>query len=82
LLNSHYSGHEEWLYHRHHRLERVRVAGFLASNHYSLLKKAALAGTGMAARATGMYTGDKLRQMLGVGYEFDATMSATQAVTR
>lgn len=45
LLNSHYSGHEEWLYHRHHRLERVRVAGFLASNHYSLLKKAALAGT-------------------------------------
>lgn len=48
LLNSHYSGHEEWLYHRHHRLERVRVAGFLASNHYSLLKKAALAGTGIA----------------------------------
>ena len=37
LLNSHYSGHEEWLYHRHHRLERVRVAGFLASNHYSLV---------------------------------------------
>lgn len=48
LLNSHYSGHEEWLYHRRHRLERVRVSGFLASNHYSLLKKAALAGTGIA----------------------------------
>ncbi|MFO1600038.1 phage tail tape measure protein [Pseudomonas aeruginosa] len=55
-----------------------------ARNTYSrgIQSAAALAGTGMAARATGMYTGDKLRQMLGVGYEFDATMSATQAVTR
>ncbi|MBN0077755.1 phage tail tape measure protein, partial [Pseudomonas aeruginosa] len=54
-----------------------------ARNTYSrgIQSAAALAGTGMAARATGMYTGDKLRQMLGVGYEFDATMSATQAVT-
>ncbi|NWL78895.1 LysR family transcriptional regulator [Pseudomonas taiwanensis] len=48
LLNTHYSGFEEWLYHRQHRLERVKVAGALASNHYSLLKKAALAGAGVA----------------------------------
>lgn len=48
LLNTHYSGFEEWLYHRQHRLERVKVAGALASNHYSLLKKAALSGAGIA----------------------------------
>lgn len=62
---------------QHERLTHAR-------NTYSrgIQSAAALAGTGMAARATGMYTGDKLRQMLGVGYEFDATMSATQAVTR
>ncbi|GLZ87840.1 transcriptional regulator [Metapseudomonas resinovorans] len=48
LLNTHYSGFEEWLYHRQHRLERVKVAGALASNHYSLLKKAALSGAGVA----------------------------------
>ncbi|KAF0863951.1 phage tail tape measure protein [Pseudomonas sp. LD120] len=43
---------------------------------------ASMAGTGMAARATGMYAGEKLRTMLGVGYDFDAIMSSTQAVTR
>lgn len=48
LLNSHYSGPEEWLYHRQHELSRVRVTGPLASNHYTLLKKAALAGAGIA----------------------------------
>ncbi|BAN47347.1 LysR family transcriptional regulator [Metapseudomonas resinovorans] len=48
LLNTHYSGFEEWLYHRQHQLERVKVAGALASNHYSLLKKAALTGAGIA----------------------------------
>lgn len=48
LLNTHYAGHEEWLYHRQHQLERVKVAGNLASNHYSLLKKAALSGAGIA----------------------------------
>lgn len=48
LLNTHYSGFEEWLYHQQHRLERVKVAGALASNHYSLLKKAALSGAGVA----------------------------------
>lgn len=48
LLNTHYAGHEEWLYHRQHQLERVQVAGNLASNHYSLLKKAALSGAGIA----------------------------------
>jgi DNA-binding transcriptional LysR family regulator len=48
LLNSHYSGREEWLYHQHHELLRVRVAGTFASNHYNLLKKAALAGAGIA----------------------------------
>ena len=48
LLNTHYSGFEEWLYHRQHELERVRVSGQLASNHYSLLKKAALSGAGIA----------------------------------
>ncbi|MBB4821931.1 DNA-binding transcriptional LysR family regulator [Pseudomonas alcaligenes] len=48
LLNTHYAGYEEWLYHRQHQLERVSVAGNLASNHYSLLKKAALSGAGIA----------------------------------
>ncbi|SEC91221.1 DNA-binding transcriptional regulator, LysR family [Pseudomonas frederiksbergensis] len=48
LLNSHYSGREEWLYHQQHELLRVRVSGPFASNHYSLLKKAALAGAGIA----------------------------------
>ncbi|MDB5996376.1 MAG: LysR family transcriptional regulator [Pseudomonas sp.] len=48
LLNSHYSGREEWLYHQRHELLRVRVSGPFASNHYSLLKKAALAGAGIA----------------------------------
>lgn len=48
LLNSHYSGREEWLYHQRHELLRVRVSGPFASNHYNLLKKAALAGAGIA----------------------------------
>ncbi|TPG98957.1 LysR family transcriptional regulator [Pseudomonas caspiana] len=48
LLNSHYSGREEWLYHQQHELLRVRVSGPFVSNHYSLLKKAALAGAGIA----------------------------------
>lgn len=48
LLNSHYSGREEWLYHQQHELLRVRVSGPFASNHYSLLTKAALSGAGIA----------------------------------
>lgn len=48
LLNSHYRGREEWRYHLQHELIRVAVAGPFASNHYSLLKKAALAGAGVA----------------------------------
>ncbi|QHF29934.1 LysR family transcriptional regulator [Pseudomonas sp. R32] len=48
LLNSHYSGREEWFYHQQHELLRVQVAGSFASNHYSLLKKAALLGAGVA----------------------------------
>lgn len=48
LTNTHYAGFEEWLYHRQHELSRVRVTGPLASNLYSLLKKAALAGAGIA----------------------------------
>lgn len=48
LLNSHYSGREEWLYHQQHELLRVRVSGPFASNHYNLLKKAALTGAGIA----------------------------------
>ncbi|WP_419794709.1 LysR family transcriptional regulator [Pseudomonas palleroniana] len=48
LLNSHYSGREEWLYHLQHELLRVRVSGTFASNHYNLLKKAALVGAGIA----------------------------------
>ena len=39
LLNSHYSGREEWLYHQQHELLRVKVSGTFASNHYNLLKK-------------------------------------------
>ncbi|MGY2288967.1 LysR family transcriptional regulator [Pseudomonas sp. SDO528_S397] len=48
LLNSHYRGREEWLYHQQHELLRVRVSGAFASNHYNLLKKAALVGAGIA----------------------------------
>ena len=48
LLNSHYGGREEWLYHQQHELLRVRVSGTFASNHYNLLKKAALADAGIA----------------------------------
>ncbi len=48
LLNSHYGGRNEWLYHQHHELTRVQVNGSFASNHYGLLKKAALAGAGIA----------------------------------
>ncbi|PWB36100.1 LysR family transcriptional regulator [Pseudomonas sp. SDI] len=48
LLNSHYQGREEWLYHQQHELLRVPVSGSFASNHYSLLKKAALLGAGVA----------------------------------
>ena len=48
VLNSHYSGREEWLYHQRHELLRVRVSGTFASNHYNLLKKAALVGAGIA----------------------------------
>lgn len=48
LLHSHYADRKEWLYHRHHELLRAPVSGPLASNHYSLLKKAALAGAGIA----------------------------------
>ncbi|NMZ51457.1 LysR family transcriptional regulator [Pseudomonas poae] len=47
LLNSHYRGREEWLYHQQHELLRVR-SGTFASNHYNLLKKAALVGAGIA----------------------------------
>lgn len=43
---------------------------------------AMLAGSGMAARATGMKTASGLGRLLQVGYEFDATMSETQGVTR
>lgn len=59
------------------RLSRAR-----SNYHRGMQSTGALAATGMAGRATGVYTGEKLQQMLGVGYEFDATMSATQAVTR
>ncbi|UXZ95196.1 LysR family transcriptional regulator [Pseudomonas phytophila] len=48
LLNSHYSGRNEWLYHQNHELTRVQVNGTFASNHYGLLKKAALVGAGIA----------------------------------
>lgn len=48
LLNSHYSGRHQWLYHRDHELTRIQVNGTFASNHYGLLKKAALVGAGIA----------------------------------
>lgn len=59
------------------RLKRARTA-----YGKGVQTTASMAGTGMAARATGMYAGEKLRTMLGVGYDFDAIMSSTQAVTR
>lgn len=43
---------------------------------------AMLAGSGLATRETGMKTATGLARLLHVGYEFDATMSSTQAVTR
>ncbi|MET1079117.1 MAG: LysR family transcriptional regulator [Pseudomonas sp.] len=58
LLNSHYQGPEEWLYHRQHELYRVKVAGPLASNHYTLLKKAALAGAGIVRLPSYMLQAD------------------------
>ncbi|WP_275627390.1 LysR family transcriptional regulator [Pseudomonas sp. 273] len=48
LLNTHYPDPDQWLYQREHELFRVEVGGGLASNHYTLLKKAALAGVGVA----------------------------------
>jgi DNA-binding transcriptional LysR family regulator len=48
LLNSHYNGRHEWLYHQNHQLTRVQVNGTFASNHYGLLKKAAMVGAGIA----------------------------------
>ena len=48
LLNSHYSGRESWVYHQNHELQRVHVKGTFASNHYGLLKRAALVGAGVA----------------------------------
>lgn len=48
LLNSRSSERNQWLYHRAHELTRVQVDGPFASNHYSLLKKAALTGAGIA----------------------------------
>ncbi|MFV0411133.1 MAG: phage tail tape measure protein [Paracoccus sp. (in: a-proteobacteria)] len=47
-----------------------------------LMRTGAMAGTGWAARATGMRVGAGMRDLLHVGYDFDAQMSATQAVTR
>ena len=58
LLNSHYSGREEWLYHQQHELLRVRVSGAFASNHYNLLKKAALVGAGVARLPSYMVHGE------------------------
>ncbi|MFJ3482029.1 LysR family transcriptional regulator [Pseudomonas sp. NPDC090202] len=48
LLNSHYAGRETWVYQQNHELTRVNVRGTFASNHYGLLKKAALSGAGIA----------------------------------
>ncbi|NMZ54535.1 LysR family transcriptional regulator [Pseudomonas lundensis] len=58
LLNSHYLGREEWHYHQQHELHRVRVSGAFASNHYSLLKKAALNGAGIARLPSYMLTAE------------------------
>jgi DNA-binding transcriptional LysR family regulator len=48
LLNSHNAGRESWAYHQQHQLTRINVRGTFASNHYGLLKKAALVGAGIA----------------------------------
>ena len=58
LLNSHYSGRDEWLYHQNHELTRVQVNGTFASNHYGLLKKAALVGAGIARLPSYMVHGE------------------------
>lgn len=47
-INSHFSGPEQWLYHRQSELSRVNVTGPLACNQYGLLQKAALCGAGSA----------------------------------
>ena len=68
LLNSHYSGREEWQYHKQHELHKVRVSGPFASNHYSLLKKAALIGAGIARLPSYMLQAEladgRLRELL------------------
>ncbi|WP_019411049.1 LysR family transcriptional regulator [Pseudomonas psychrophila] len=68
LLNSHYSGREEWQYHQQHELHKVRVSGPFASNHYSLLKKAALIGAGIARLPSYMLQAEladgRLRELL------------------
>ncbi|MCD5995860.1 LysR family transcriptional regulator [Pseudomonas sp. CDFA 602] len=49
LTNSHHNGtRDQWLYHQNHELIRVQVNGPFATNQYNLLKKAALAGAGIA----------------------------------
>jgi DNA-binding transcriptional LysR family regulator len=60
LLNSHSGERSQWLYHREHQLTRVSVDGPFASNHYSLLKKSALAGAGIA-RLPSYMVHDELR---------------------
>ncbi|MBO3276382.1 LysR family transcriptional regulator [Pseudomonas schmalbachii] len=47
LQNTHYPAPDVWLYQKQHELFRVPVSGVLASNHYTLLKKAALADAGI-----------------------------------
>ncbi|MCF1165589.1 phage tail tape measure protein, partial [Yersinia pseudotuberculosis] len=51
---------------------------FDASNQ----RKAVAAGLGYTSLATGRAMGRGITKTLGVGYEFDAMMSKTQAVTR
>lgn len=72
LLNSHYAGREEWQYRQQHELHRVRVSGPFASNHYSLLKKAAVIGAGIARLPSYMLHEEladgRLRQVL-LGYQ-------------
>ncbi|MBO1564142.1 phage tail tape measure protein, partial [Yersinia pseudotuberculosis] len=59
------------------RLNAVRNR-FDASNQ----RKAVAAGLGYTSLATGRAMGRGITKTLGVGYEFDAMMSGTQAVTR
>jgi len=69
------------------QLEKVeqrqrKMAAAREQMNKGMMRTAAIAGTGVAAKMTGMHLGRKMVSLLHVGYEFEAQMSALQGVTR